>query len=95
MKLSQLHQEHNLDFVFFPSIVSLPNVNNQEKSAVCPYTLSTPFMFNKSNNKILSPALSMTDGESNFVKSFTRIINIHPSKILRAYREAKKCDRPI
>lgn len=82
--------ESGVDFVFFPTIVSLPDENKKSRAAVCPLTLSIPFLFNKPTSRIFSPELSMNGDESDFLKSLSVFLNSNYFRVDEAYQKAKE-----
>ncbi len=85
--ISQL-MEDGIEYVFFPSVASLPEVNANKQSAVCPYTLSIPFMHKRYGSKFISPVLSMREGNKEFVNSFVKVMDIPDKEIAQAFRKA-------
>lgn len=82
--------EKGVDFVFFPSIASLHDRDPGHRAAVCPYTISIPFMSDKFKERVFSPVLSMKEDLNDFFNTFSEFIDFDTYKIKRAFKEAEK-----
>lgn len=79
----------DIEHLFFPSIASERETQKNTGTAVCPFTLSIPYMINIKNKKLLTPQFSFGFTDNRFFDEMADKINEKTSKIRKAFNKAK------